>query len=230
MQTYLRALAALAILAAAWPAAAQQQANPLVTELEARKVVRGADGKESFAAADSAKPGDVIEYVATYRNTGKQPLRNLQATLPIPHNTEFVPGTANPANANASIDAKSYAAMPLKRLHTGHGPDITGHAQLVARRLADHERRCERIVGALTGGNATAYGIAAELWPQKMILEQPLLVVWEVLGHLDLLLDAGRVREQVTEDGSTHGVASFAFAGKRVGSQSLGGGRPARAS
>jgi hypothetical protein len=39
------------------------------------------------------------------------------------------------------------------------------------------------------------------------------LVVWEVLGHLDLLLDAGRVREQVTEDGSTYGAASFALAG-----------------
>ena len=34
-----------------------------------------------------------------------------------------------------------------------------------------------------------------------------------MLGHLDLLLDAGRVREQVTDDGSTYGVASFALAG-----------------
>ncbi len=41
--------------------------------------------------------------------------------------------------------------------------------------------------------------------------EQPLLVVWEVLGHLDLLLDAGVVREDVTDDGSTYGVASFAL-------------------
>ena len=76
-----------------------------------------------------------------------------------------------------------------------------------------HDRRCERIVGALGAGETTAYGIAADLWPEKTILEQPLLVVWEVLGHLDLLLDAGRVREQVTEDGSTYGAASFALAG-----------------
>ena len=48
---------------------------------------------------------------------------------------------------------------------------------------------------------------------EQTIPEQPLFVVWEVLGHLDLLLDAGRVREQVTEDGSTYGVASFALAG-----------------
>ena len=46
----------------------------------------------------------------------------------------------------------------------------------------------------------------------RTVSEQPLLVVWEVLGHLDLLLDAGRVDEHVTQDGSTYGVASFALA------------------
>jgi hypothetical protein len=103
--------------------------------------------------------------------------------------------------------------MPLRRLHTGHGDDITDHVGLVAQRLADHERRCGRIVTALGAGETTAYGIAADLWPEKTILDQPLLVVWEVLGHLDLLLDAERVREHVTEDGSTYGAASFALAG-----------------
>jgi len=115
MKTIARAFAALACIAAVLPAVAQQGTSPLVTQLEARKVVRAADGKESFAAADSAKPGDVIEYVATYRNTGKQPIRNLEATLPIPQNTELVDGSARPAGAKASLDAKTFAAMPLKR-------------------------------------------------------------------------------------------------------------------
>jgi len=124
MNRLFRAVSVLVLIAAAWPAAAQQQSNPLVTQLEARKVVRGADGKESFAPADNAKPGDVIEYVATYRNTGKQPIRNLEATLPIPHNTEFVPGSANPANARASLDAKTFAAMPLKRTTIKDGKPV----------------------------------------------------------------------------------------------------------
>ena len=115
MKTIARALAALACMAAVLPAAAQQNNSPLVTQLEARKVVRAADGKESFAAADSARPGDVIEYVATYRNSGKQPIRNLEATLPIPQNTELVDGSARPAGARASLDAKTFADMPLKR-------------------------------------------------------------------------------------------------------------------
>jgi glyoxylase-like metal-dependent hydrolase (beta-lactamase superfamily II) len=136
----------------------------------------------------------------------------------ISSNTEIYPaleptGTRPRARVEYLESLRRTAAMPLVRLHTGHGPDITDHPGLVAQRLADHERRCDRIVATLGTGASTAYAIAADLWPERTILEQPLLVVWEVLGHLDLLLDAGRVLEQVTEDGSTYGVASFALAG-----------------
>jgi hypothetical protein len=83
----------------------------------------------------------------------------------------------------------------------------------VDRRLGEHEQRCGRIVEALRARGATAYEIAADLWSEQTVREQPLFVVWEVLGHLDLLLDAGRVHEHVTDDGSPHGVACFALAG-----------------
>jgi uncharacterized repeat protein (TIGR01451 family) len=124
MSTLFRALAALLFFAAATSSFAQQPSNPLVTRLEARKVVRAADGTESFAPADSAKPGDVIEYVAIYRNTGKQPVKNLDATLPIPENTEFVAGSARPSAAKASLDARSFADMPLKRRTVKDGKEI----------------------------------------------------------------------------------------------------------
>ena len=72
---------------------------------------------------------------------------------------------------------------------------------------------CDEVAAALRadGGRASAFEIADDLWPARIVAEQPLLVVWEVLGHLDLLLDAGRVEEHVTDDGSTYGVASFAL-------------------
>jgi glyoxylase-like metal-dependent hydrolase (beta-lactamase superfamily II) len=136
----------------------------------------------------------------------------------ISSNTEIYPvleptGSRPRARVEYLESLQRTAAMPLARLHTGHGEDITNHAELVAQRLAEHERRCARIVAALQAGSATAYGIAAELWSETTIREQPLLVTWEVLGHLDLLLDAGRVHERVTEDGSTYGLASFELAG-----------------
>lgn len=136
----------------------------------------------------------------------------------ISSNTEVYPaleptGSRPRARVEYLENLRRTAAMPLERLLTGHGEDITDHAELVLRRLAEHERRCDRILATLRGGPASAYTIATDLWPEQTVSEQPLLVVWEVLGHLDLLLDAGRVHEHVTEDGSTYGVASFALAG-----------------
>lgn len=109
------ALAALAAACLAAPAAfAQKASTPLESRLVARKVV-AADGRETFVDAGSARPGDVIEYVATYRNTGTKAITGLQATVPIPAQTEFLPGTARPARALASVDGRAFAAIPLKR-------------------------------------------------------------------------------------------------------------------
>src|SRR5471032_570873 len=92
MRTIFNALSAAAMLViAALPLHAQPSA--IESTLEARKVVRGADGAESFASADVAKPGDVIEYVATYRNTSAETIRDLEATLPIPAHTELIAGS-----------------------------------------------------------------------------------------------------------------------------------------
>ena len=94
---------------------ARAQEGPVVTRLEARKVVSAPGGRESFGPADAARPGDVIEYVATYRNTGQEPVRSLEATLPIPAHTELIAGSARPASARASTDSHSFAAPPLRR-------------------------------------------------------------------------------------------------------------------
>jgi glyoxylase-like metal-dependent hydrolase (beta-lactamase superfamily II) len=92
------------------------------------------------------------------------------------------------------------AEMPLRRLLTGHGAPVTAPARLVRARLLEHRRRCERIAAILEQGPSSAYAVAEHLWVARTVAEQPLLVVWEVLGHLELLLAAGRVAER-TEDG-----------------------------
>jgi len=106
--------AMLALVVASGIAHAQQK-GPLESTLEQHKVVRAADGAESLAPATSVRPGDVIEYVATYRNTGRAPITGVEATVPIPANTEFVAGSARPASARASVDGTTYAPMPLVR-------------------------------------------------------------------------------------------------------------------
>jgi glyoxylase-like metal-dependent hydrolase (beta-lactamase superfamily II) len=129
-------------------------------------------------------------------------------------NTEVYPaaepdGTRPRARVEYLESLGRTAAMPLARLLTGHGEAVSDHAELVRRRLGDHTRRCNKIVEALGDGPKTAWDIATRLWSRRTVSTQSVLVVWEVLGHLDLLLDAGRVGERVTDDGSVHGVADF---------------------
>lgn len=83
--------------------------------LTAHKIVK-TDGTEQGISADKAKPGDVIEYVATYKNSDSKPATNVTATLPIPQGMEYMPDTASPEHATASTDGEHYAMVPLKRM------------------------------------------------------------------------------------------------------------------
>jgi uncharacterized repeat protein (TIGR01451 family) len=120
-QVLYRAMLAVAI---AVGVAHAQQKGPLESTLEQHKVVKAADGRESLVPATSVRPGDVIEYVASYRNTARAPITGVQATVPIPPNTEYVPGSATPQDAKASVDGVSYAAMPLKRQVVRNGKTV----------------------------------------------------------------------------------------------------------
>ena len=73
--------------------------------------------------------------------------------------------------------------------------------EVLSRQLTQHRRRCERILRALEREPATAFDLGAQLWSEATVREQPLLVVWEVLGHLDLLLAAGVAAEYLDDDG-----------------------------
>ena len=121
-------------------------------------------------------------------------------------NTEICPPAradgARPRPCVAYLEGlRRTARMPLRRLFTGHGPDVTAHARLVLRREHEHHRRSAWIVDALADGPSTAYGLAGRLWSQRTVTCQPLLVLWEVIGQLDLLAAAGAVRERFDEDG-----------------------------
>jgi glyoxylase-like metal-dependent hydrolase (beta-lactamase superfamily II) len=125
----------------------------------------------------------------------------------ISSNTEICsPGRAQDGRARSRLRyLESLArtqAMPLATLFTGHGAPVTEHEQLVDARLREHRRRCERIVALLRDGPRTAFEIARGLWPERTVLTQPLLVVWEVVGNLELLLAAGTVTESVGDGGS----------------------------
>ncbi|MBL8520267.1 MAG: hypothetical protein JNK75_06300 [Betaproteobacteria bacterium] len=88
--------------------------NPLEITLSRSKVVIE-NGKEVSKKADVAKPGDVIEDLATYRNTSGSALKDFVPMLPVPPNTELILGSVNPGNAKASTDGRTFSDMPLRR-------------------------------------------------------------------------------------------------------------------
>ncbi len=104
----------LATLASATLLSTAYAEDALEMELTANKVIKNADGKVSYAPVSTAPAGTVIQYKANYTNTINKDINDLAVILPIPANMVFN-GEATPASAQASIDGKNYADMPLMR-------------------------------------------------------------------------------------------------------------------
>ena len=82
--------------------------------LQQHKVTQSGS-EEKLEAVDRIKPGEVVEYQVTYRNVSKQTVKQLQATLPIPTETEYVPSVRARENVSASTDGVNYAPVPLRK-------------------------------------------------------------------------------------------------------------------
>ncbi|MGJ7491357.1 hypothetical protein [Variovorax sp. ZT4R33] len=118
---------ALLVVACAIPAIAQPAAtttkpaaaapSAIAVELQQHKVVKAADGKEQLLDAASVKPGDVLEYTATYTNKAGKPVSGLVADLPIPEGLEYLPRSAKPGATlvKAAVKDGEFAAEPLMR-------------------------------------------------------------------------------------------------------------------
>lgn len=88
--------------------------QPVQIDLSAFRITTDKEGKESAVEAQQAKPGDTIEYRATYRNVSSSRIAGLKATLPIPADMSFT-GASIPTGAEASTDGKTFAGMPLRK-------------------------------------------------------------------------------------------------------------------
>ena len=69
---------------------------------------------------------------------------------------------------------------------------------MIDERLRLHRRRASKILRLLDAGPLTAYEMAVKLWG-NVAVTQAYLTLSEVLGHLDLLVKEGQVREHVGE-------------------------------
>lgn len=96
-------------------------AKAVTVVLTQSKVVKGSDGNEQFQDAATIKPGDVIEYKATYTNNTGKPVKGLVADLPIPEGLEYLPRSAKPGASLVKAATKNavFESEPLVRKLAG---------------------------------------------------------------------------------------------------------------
>jgi glyoxylase-like metal-dependent hydrolase (beta-lactamase superfamily II) len=94
---------------------------------------------------------------------------------------------------------KKTREMPAEIVLPGHGEPITDHTELIDSRFAGHERRKEKIHRLIAERPRSGYELAQALWG-NVAVTQAFLTLSEVIGHADLLVNEGRVRE-VDDDG-----------------------------
>jgi glyoxylase-like metal-dependent hydrolase (beta-lactamase superfamily II) len=90
-------------------------------------------------------------------------------------------------------------AMELDVVFAGHGDPVDDHAALIDERFRLHARRAEKLHRLIAERPRSAYELAQAMWG-NVAVTQAYLTLSEVLGHTDLLIEDGRVRE-VEEDG-----------------------------
>jgi glyoxylase-like metal-dependent hydrolase (beta-lactamase superfamily II) len=88
-------------------------------------------------------------------------------------------------------------------LFPGHGEPIDDHRSLIDTRIASTDRRKEKLLRLLGEGPRSGYELAQSMWG-NIAVTQAFLTLSEVIGHMDLLVAEGRVRE--VDDG---GVIRF---------------------
>jgi uncharacterized repeat protein (TIGR01451 family) len=113
------AAAALLIAGAAFAEQGKAQ-NPLALEIKAAREVRIVKNGTTLTAlepADEMRSGDIIVYTLNYKNRGKEPLKGVKLTDPLPEGVSFIPGSmfGDKAAVTFSIDGgKTYHSHPVK--------------------------------------------------------------------------------------------------------------------
>lgn len=137
-----------ALLFGLWGAALAQQPSSIVQAQLTQHLVVQQDEQEILQPVETVKPGDIIEYRATYTNTGLLAVRNVVADLPVPLGTTYLAQSTKPkGGALVSTANKAYAAEPLMR------PNEQGEPQPVP--LSEY-RHIRWLINELPAGSAVA--------------------------------------------------------------------------
>ena len=89
--------------------------------------------------------------------------------------------------------------LPAEIVLPGHGEAVTDHVSLIDERFEGYRHRAEKIHSLIAERPRTGHELAQALWGDVAVTNA-FLTLSEVIGHVDLLINAGRARE-VNENG-----------------------------
>jgi glyoxylase-like metal-dependent hydrolase (beta-lactamase superfamily II) len=111
--------------------------------------------------------------------------------------------------------------LPAEVVLAGHGEPVTDHVALIDERFALHQRRAGKLYELIAEQPRTGHELAQALWGDVAVT-QAFLTLSEVIGHVDLLINAGHVRE-LERDGVVRYEATSAVSRDELGDLIPGG-------
>lgn len=116
MKTIAGVVLSIFLASSGWAESKDDRSAPLQITLKAERIVTDANGSETAVADNTAEPGGLVQYRASYHNRGVLALRSVAPTLPIPAGMLVVPDSARPAPVWASLDGHTFERLPIRRI------------------------------------------------------------------------------------------------------------------
>ena len=132
--------------------------SPLAITLKQFKVTVVGD-KEQLEEVSVIKPGDIIEYQATYRNGGSSAISGVLATLPVPEGMEYLPASHQQLAPTLAATANGkYGSIPLRKKIS----DAKGIAHIEDVPAAEY-RNLRWMLGKLEAGKVVMISLRAKV-------------------------------------------------------------------
>ena len=80
---------------------------------------------------------------------------------------------------------RAVAELDIDVVLPSHGHPFRGHRAWIARAIASHESRCDKLEEALAQGPATPFELSRVLWPRELSPFHLRFAVFETLAHLE---------------------------------------------
>jgi len=144
-------------------------------------------------------PGHAPDQVAFFNRKKRQLLSGDLLINHISSNALVEPNSDGKRTHSLAIHVESLRKcfeLPADTVYPGHGELIKNHRKLIQKRLEGVERKAEKFLALIQSGRRTASEVA-ETYYKDIYKKQFSLVMSEVIGHLDLLEEQGKVEKTI---------------------------------